>query len=42
MSADKNGANSRVGRHFSPQQKVDIVKRHLEDCVPISDMGTRN
>jgi transposase-like protein len=38
MSTDKNGSNSRERRHFSPQQKVAIVKRHLVDGVPISEL----
>jgi transposase-like protein len=38
MSADKNGSNSRERRHFSPSQKTAIVKRHLVDGVPISDL----
>ena len=42
MSTDKNGANSRERRHFSPQQKVAIVKEHLVDGVPISDLCDRH
>jgi transposase len=38
MNADKNGWNSRERRYFSPQQKVAIVKQHLVDDVPISDL----
>jgi transposase-like protein len=38
MSTDQNGSNSRERRHFSPQQKVAIVKEHLVDGVPISDL----
>ena len=38
MDAGKNGSNSRERRHFSPQQKVAILKRHLVDGVPISDL----
>jgi transposase len=38
MDASKNGSNSRERRHFSPQQKAAIVKRHLVDGVPISDL----
>ena len=33
-----DGSNSRERRHFTPQQKVAIVKRHLIDGVPISDL----
>jgi transposase-like protein len=42
MSTDKNGSNSRERRHFSPQQKVAIVKEHLVDGVPISDLCDRH
>ena len=35
MDATKNGLNSRERRHFSPEQKVAIVKAHLVDGVPI-------
>jgi transposase len=38
MDPAQNGSNSRERRHFSPQQKVAIVKRHLVDGVPISDL----
>ncbi len=38
MSTDKNGSNARERRHFSPQQKVAIVKAHLVDGVPISEL----
>ncbi len=38
MDRTQNGSNSRERRHFSPQQKVAIVKRHLVDGVPISDL----
>lgn len=41
MDAAKNGSNSRGRRHFSPQQKVAIVKEHLVDGVPISDLCDR-
>ncbi len=37
MTATKNGSTSRERRHFSPQQKVAIVKEHLVDGVPIAD-----
>lgn len=42
MSTDKNGSTSRERRHFSPQQKVAIVKEHLVDGVPISDLCDRH
>jgi transposase-like protein len=42
MSTDKNGSNSRERRHFSPQQKVAIVKEHLVDGVPISELCDRH
>jgi transposase-like protein len=42
MSTDKNGSNSRERRHFTPQQKVAIVKEHLVDGVPISDLCDRH
>ena len=38
MDRDQNGSNSRERRHFTPQQKVAIVKRHLVDGVPISEL----
>ena len=38
MKDVQNGSNSRERRHFTPQQKVAIVKRHLVDGVPISDL----
>ena len=38
MNEAQNGSNSRERRHFSPAQKVAIVKRHLVDGVPISDL----
>jgi transposase-like protein len=42
MSTDKIGSNARERRHFSPQQKVAIVKEHLVDGVPISDLCDRH
>lgn len=42
MSTDKNGSNARERRHFLPQQKVAIVKEHLVDGVPISDLCDRH
>jgi transposase len=38
MKDVQEGANSRERRHFTPQQKVAIVKRHLIDGMPISDL----
>jgi transposase-like protein len=38
MKEVPDGSNSRERRHFTPQQKVAIVKRHLVDSVPISDL----
>ena len=38
MNTDRNGSNARERRHFSPQQKAAIVKAHLVDGVPISDL----
>jgi transposase-like protein len=42
MDAVKNGSNSRERRHFTPQQKVAIVKEHLVDGAPISDLCDRH
>jgi transposase len=42
MDAAQNGSNSRERRHFSPQQKVTIVKAHLVDGVSISDLCDRH
>ena len=42
MDAAKNGSNARERRHFSPQQKVALVKEHLVDGVPISDLCDRH
>ena len=33
-----NGSSRRERRHFTAQQKVAIVKRHLVDGVPVSDL----
>ena len=41
MDRAQNLTNSRERRHFSPQQKVAIVKEHLVDGVPISDLCDR-
>ena len=38
MNDVQNGSDSRERRQFTPQQKVAIVKRHLVDGVPISDL----
>lgn len=38
MKDAQNGSNLRERRHFTPEQKVAIVKRHLVDGVPISDL----
>jgi transposase-like protein len=38
MKDIQDDSNSRERRHFTPQQKVAIVKRHLVDGVPISDL----
>jgi transposase-like protein len=42
MEAAQNGSNGRERRHFSPEQKVAIVKQHLVDGVPISDLCDRH
>ena len=42
MDRTQNGSNSRERRHFSPQQKVAIVKEHLVDGKPISDLCDRH
>ena len=42
MDRAQNGSNSRERRHFTPQQKVAIVKAHLVDGVPISDLCDRH
>ena len=34
MDRAQNGSNSRERRHFTPQQKVAIVKEHLVDRLP--------
>lgn len=30
--------SKRIRRHFSPEQKVAILRRHLVDKVPVSDL----
>jgi transposase len=42
MDRAQNGSNSRERRHFTPQQKVAIVKAHLVDGVAISDLCDRH
>lgn len=42
MDRAQNGSNSRERRHFSPEQKVTIVKSHLVDGVSISDLCDRH
>jgi transposase-like protein len=42
MDRTQNGSNPRERRHFSPQQKVAIVKAHLVDGAPISDLCDRH
>jgi transposase len=42
MDRAHNGSNSRERRHFTPQQKLAIVKEHLVDGVPISDLCDRH
>jgi transposase len=38
MDRAQNGSNSRERRHFTPQQKIAIVKAHLVDGIAISDL----
>ena len=38
MKASDNGSPRRERRHFSAAQKAAIVKRHLVDKVPVSDL----
>jgi len=42
MSTEKNGSNARERRHFSPVQKVAIVKEHVVDGVAVSDLCDRH
>ena len=42
MDRAQNASNSRERRHFSPQQKVAIVKQHLVDGASISDLCDRH
>jgi transposase-like protein len=38
MKDTQNGSNAQQRRQFTPAQKVAIVKQHLVDGVPISDL----
>lgn len=38
MNSSQNGSTKRERRHFSGQQKAAIVKAHLVDGVPISNL----
>ena len=38
MKASQNGTGKRERRHFSGPQKVAIVKAHLVDSVPVSEL----
>ena len=38
MKDAQNGSNAHQRRQFTPEQKVAIVKRHLVDAVPVSDL----
>jgi transposase-like protein len=38
MNNSRNGSNRRERRHFASQQKAAIIKAHLVDRVPISDL----
>lgn len=38
MKDVQNGSNARERRHFTPEQKMAIVKQHLVDRVPISNL----
>lgn len=42
MDRSENGTNSRERRHFTPQQKVAIVKEHLVEGASISDLCDRH
>jgi hypothetical protein len=41
MNSSSNGSSRGKGRHFSVSQKAAIVKAHLIDKVPISDLCER-
>jgi transposase-like protein len=38
MKAEDSGSSRRERRHFSAGQKLAIVKRHLVDGAPVSDL----
>jgi transposase-like protein len=38
MNSSQNGSGKRGRRHFTGQQKAAIVKAHLVDGVPISEL----
>jgi transposase len=38
MNSAQNDSGRQQRRHFSPDEKVAIVKRHLVDGVPISNL----
>lgn len=38
MNSSQNGSEKRQRRHFTGQQKASIVKAHLVDGVPISEL----
>jgi transposase-like protein len=38
MNSSSNGSPRRERRHFTAAQKASIVKRHLVDKVPVSDL----
>ena len=42
MKAQDNGSSRRERRHFSAAQKAAIVKAHLVDKVPLSDLCDRH
>lgn len=33
-----NGRNGKPRRHFTPEEKATILRRHLADKVPVSDL----
>jgi transposase len=42
MKSQDNGSSRRERRHFSAAQKAAIVKAHLVDKVPVSDLCERH
>lgn len=38
QQAPQNGSSRRERRHFTGEQKVAIIKRHLVDGVPVSNL----